>query len=1511
SLDTTFGGVGYVTTDFGTGSDHANGVAIQADGKIVVVGHMNNGTNDDFAVARYNIDGSLDTTFDGDGMVTTDLFASQDRARDVDIQSDGKIIVVGQEGPSATRDFALARYNTDGSLDTSFDTDGKVTTDFFGFGDQGREIAIQSDGKIVLVGRIHNGVNEDFGVARYNTDGSLDTTFDGDGRVTTDINGEDRGEAVSLQTDGKIIAAGNTNFAINGDFALVRYNTDGSLDTSFDGDGIATIDVGGLSDDGEAVAVQPDGKIVIVGHAMNATDDDVALARYNPDGSLDNAGCSVVVVNSTGDGTDFNPGDDTCETGSGNAICTLRAAIVEANVSATIDTIRFNIPTSDPNYNLTGNGEFTIRPTSPLPSISNPVTIDGYTQPGAQANSVASPGATNAVLLIEIDGTSAGIGVDGLDITAGSSTVRGLVINRFNRGILIQSNSNTVAGNYIGTDVTGTLDRGNTGSGVRVSISNSNNIGGPVAADRNVISGNDEEGITITGVATGNTVRGNYIGTNAGGNADLGNTWEGIQLWSAAATNSLLDNVISGNDRAGIRADGASTTGNIIRGNYIGTDAAGTGPLGNTLAGVDFYSGTANNTIGGTAGGEDNLIANNGGDGINLDPTAGTGNAILRNRIFANTGLGIDLSNDGVTANDANDLDTGPNNLMNFPVIYSAIISGSNITVTGEARPGATVEFFEADGDISGYGEGQTFVASKVEGSADDTNSAVGTNDATANQFTFTFPVGSLVVGDKLAATATDASGNTSEFALNFTTTGAGLLAHWSFDEGSGQTAGDSSGNGNDGTLGSTTAVEANDPDWTSCSSGGYALAFNGSEDDEVLLPGLVIGDRAAWTITAWIKTGNDTADDRTIYSEGDTALEEVLWLAVDQSGTFTKFWYENPQWTWTGNIDGTTNVEDEQWRLVTMVQRSKTDRELYVGTNSEGTNIENPGTLSFDTASIGFLRTIWTADPFLGLIDDVRIYDRALSTGEIGTLAASPPSGCAWADPNYQYRAQITVSAGSSAIPADYPTRFEFDHASLVTATKALASGDDVRIFYWDGSTNTELDRTLFDDGPAGAASSTWNSATTTLMFKTVESIKANGLDAGYYLYYGYSSAVSPPTNTPSSRYYRAQQLTEFTTTDQVTYQDTGASLTFTPSDVSEQWVVVATWRQRDTRAAGSTEVLGEARVRVNSVVRIGTDDIAYKQSGNAYISSGAMFKITGTTSPQTIDVQFRAVGGSFNDGIDDIRILAFMIPDPANANIQYAESLATVNDISATPVDALQISFAPSSGGNYIWMGNGFHHENPGGASTEGLHLDDETDTTQQESDETYSNQAPSPMNGYVNLMHFEERNLTIGPKTFTFRHLPDPTGSERRGLSMLLFRSDVFEGVETVDDATLTITANTSPQTKVSLTTATQASERDYIYLAVMMHDDGGTGDGLAGPSYADIRHAGNPMMSVEMRIDRGGYDTNIQWASAEYTTGNQTIVGRYWSSGATVDARADYAHILALRYKEPGTTLGPEE
>jgi len=177
NLDASFDDDGKTTTDFSGGADKAQGVVLQSDGKIVVGGYAW-GTNYDFGVARYNTDGSLDTSFDTDGKVTT-VFSGNEYGYDVTIQSDSKIIVVGSNGGN---DCAVARYNTNGGLDTSFDTDGKVTTDF-GDGEMFYGVAIQSDSKIVAVGYTTANADIDVAVARYNTDGSLDTSFDTDGKL--------------------------------------------------------------------------------------------------------------------------------------------------------------------------------------------------------------------------------------------------------------------------------------------------------------------------------------------------------------------------------------------------------------------------------------------------------------------------------------------------------------------------------------------------------------------------------------------------------------------------------------------------------------------------------------------------------------------------------------------------------------------------------------------------------------------------------------------------------------------------------------------------------------------------------------------------------------------------------------------------------------------------------------------------------------------------------------------------------------------------------------------------------------------------------------------------------------------------------------------------------------------------------------------------------------------------------------------------------------------------------
>jgi uncharacterized delta-60 repeat protein len=278
SLDTSFDGDGIVTTDFVGDEDLASDVTIQADGKIVAAGTvLVSGIGYDFGVARYNSDGSLDSTFDGDGRVTTDLSFNDDHAHDVAIQQDGNILVVGT---ADVQQFALARYLTDGSLDATFDGDGIVTTDFDGSEDRALGIAIQGDGKIVAAGLAEIAGNYDFGLARYLTDGSLDLTFDSDGKATTDFGGGDHAGGVAIQGDGRIVAAGSTDTFPAPDFALARYRTDGSLDPLFSGDGMVTTDFD-YQDRANAIALQADGKIVAVGTASHpATIDDFALARY-------------------------------------------------------------------------------------------------------------------------------------------------------------------------------------------------------------------------------------------------------------------------------------------------------------------------------------------------------------------------------------------------------------------------------------------------------------------------------------------------------------------------------------------------------------------------------------------------------------------------------------------------------------------------------------------------------------------------------------------------------------------------------------------------------------------------------------------------------------------------------------------------------------------------------------------------------------------------------------------------------------------------------------------------------------------------------------------------------------------------------------------------------------------------------------------------------------------------------------------------------------------------------
>ncbi len=316
-LDPTFGSGGKVITPFGT-DGAALAVAVQSDGKIVAVGPSNSGTtsapNYDFALVRYNTDGSLDSSFGTGGKVATDLGGIREVAWGVALQPDGKIVVAGESGSSITiKDFALARYNTNGTLDSSFGTGGKVITPVTSLADVAGAVAIQSDGKIVAAGYSNSGtasaVNRDFTLLRYNANGTLDNSFGVGGKVITDFGSsiDDQANAMAIQSDGKIIAVGyyGLDSSAGADYALARYNVDGSLDTSFGTGGKVVTPVGNTYDEAYAVAIQADGKFVVAGISYNGANNDFSLVRYNTNGSLDNSfGTGGKVITAIGSGDD-------------------------------------------------------------------------------------------------------------------------------------------------------------------------------------------------------------------------------------------------------------------------------------------------------------------------------------------------------------------------------------------------------------------------------------------------------------------------------------------------------------------------------------------------------------------------------------------------------------------------------------------------------------------------------------------------------------------------------------------------------------------------------------------------------------------------------------------------------------------------------------------------------------------------------------------------------------------------------------------------------------------------------------------------------------------------------------------------------------------------------------------------------------------------------------------------------------------------------------------------------
>lgn len=294
--DTSFGNAGIVITNYKGSDDEGLAIALQEDGKILLCGR----SSMDFSLLRYHTDGSLDLSFGNNGVVTTDIAGDYDVARAIDIQADGKIVLAGSSDSSSI--ITLIRYNEDGSLDSSFGEEGISTVPFESGFDIAHAIQILESGKILIAGSTY----VDIVLLRYNANGYPDTSFGENGRVMTNLGANyEAGKSIAVQEDGKILIGGYTSaFLYDTYFALVRYNADGNLDSSFNGTGIVTADIGPDLCRGNSIVIQADGKIILAGYMSEIG---ITLIRYNSDGSTDSSfSQDGIVTTSLGEDSEAN-----------------------------------------------------------------------------------------------------------------------------------------------------------------------------------------------------------------------------------------------------------------------------------------------------------------------------------------------------------------------------------------------------------------------------------------------------------------------------------------------------------------------------------------------------------------------------------------------------------------------------------------------------------------------------------------------------------------------------------------------------------------------------------------------------------------------------------------------------------------------------------------------------------------------------------------------------------------------------------------------------------------------------------------------------------------------------------------------------------------------------------------------------------------------------------------------------------------------------------------------------
>ncbi|MFN8109208.1 MAG: putative Ig domain-containing protein [Thermoleophilia bacterium] len=775
----------YDAGDDGVGTDPDGYSGAVFDGRYVYFIPEDNGSGPHAEVLRYDTTGAFGASSSWDAFDPGDYGVGTDPDGYSGASFDGRYLYLAPSVSDGGPHGQVLRYDTHAAFTTpggwsTFDPAANgVGSDARGFS------AVLFDGRYMYFAPLRNTGGASGEVLRYDTQAAFGTAgswtaFDPsangvgthpagfgamawDGRYVyfapTDSGSGPSGEVLRLDTTGAFAAAGSWS-AFDPGAAGLGAGAVGFRTATYDGRYLylgQDADASGAA--GRVVRYDTRAAFGAVG-SWDLFDPGAAGVGTDPDGARGSTfDGRYLYLSHFNNGTGFT-GEvlryDTMRTGQG----TLRRFIQNANAINGTQSSAFDIPASDPGHSGSPVGD-TITLRAPLPAVLDPTTLDATTQPGAVAQ--GRP-------VVALDGTSAGGGADGLTLAAGSdgSQVRGLAVRGFGgNGILSGSAGNTIAGDWLGLAFDGATAAGNGGDGLRVT-GDGNVVGGPVAGDRNVASGNGGAGVRLAG--TGGTLHGNRLGTVADGTAALPNA-DGVVVTGSGnrvgGPGAGQGNLISGNTHEGVSLTGGGS-GTTVQGNLLGVAADGTTPLPNGRTGV--WVDTDGNTVGGATAAEGNTVAHNGGTGVLVNGSS-TGTAVLGNDIFANAGLGIDLSAglitpagpaDGITPNDLGDGDTGANGLLNTPVIGSVIDRAGTATATFTLDvPAGTyrVEFFANPGgtDPSGAGEGQVPV-----GAATVVHAGGGAQ-------VFAHVVPGVSPGDQVTATATRDTGggtygSTSEF---------------------------------------------------------------------------------------------------------------------------------------------------------------------------------------------------------------------------------------------------------------------------------------------------------------------------------------------------------------------------------------------------------------------------------------------------------------------------------------------------------------------------------------------------------------------------------------------------------------------------------------------------------------------------------------------------------------------------------------------------------------------------